>query len=87
MNQLTMAGEDWLSDRDRNRTKKAEAAKKKAALDCARKLEAAAESLNAFMSACRECGDQFERGAGDGRLRLVEDCMEYAMYLQSVFAK
>lgn len=87
MNQLSITGEDWLSDRDRNRTKRAEAAKRKAALDCARKLKAAADSLKAFMWACHECGDPFERGAADGRQILLEDCMEYATYLESVFEK
>lgn len=90
MTQLSMTGEDWLSDRDRKSQARVDAARKRAALTCAAKLTAAAEALSAYLHACRECrdnsGDEL-RGISDGRHRLIADCMEYACYLDSVYEK
>ncbi len=88
--QVAMAGEDWLSDRDRRSQAKAEAARKKAALACAKKLQDAADSLTAYLSACNEChdGSGNERtSAADGRLLLMRDLMEYSYWLESVYSK
>lgn len=84
--QLAMAGEDWLSNNDRKRQARAVAARKKAALDCAKKLEAAADALAAFGLACVDFEDGSRvRGADDGRLILAERCREYSGWLESVY--
>lgn len=88
--QTAMTGDDWLSDRDRKSQARAEAARKKAGLACAAKLEAAAEALSAYLSACRECNDKSGdelRGISDGRHRLISDCMEYSGFLRSRYEK
>ena len=87
MNQQTsMTGNDWLSDRDRKSQARAEAARKKAALACAKKLEAAAEALSDLMRACRDCADaSVVRGADDGRMILQRNILEYAVYLNERF--
>lgn len=86
MTQLTMTGDDWLSNRDRKAQAKAELARKKAALRCAKKLEEAADSLNEFMSACMECRDaSAAQRADDGRILLVRNLMEYSNYLNAVY--
>lgn len=88
--QLAMHGDDWLSDRDKHKQARAEAARKKAALACAKKLEAAAEALTHFMHACNECrdgsGDEM-RGVSDGRYRMIHDLMEYASWLEGKYEK
>lgn len=86
--QVAMAGDDWTSDRDRKAKAKAEAARKKAALACAKKLGAAAESLHELVMACMECNDgSTARRADDGRLLLQRDILEYAGWLESVYGK
>lgn len=88
MAQTAMAGDDWLSDRDRKAQARAEAARKKAALACAKRLEAAADAVSDYLSACRECNDgsdDTQRGLSDGRHRLIADCMEYAGWLESLY--
>lgn len=88
MTQLTMTGDDWLSDRDRKAQARAEAARRKAALDCARKLDAAADALSAYSMACLEVGDaSAPRRADDGRTLLAENCREFAGWLDSVYEK
>ena len=52
--QLTMTGEDWLSDRDRKTQARAEAARRKAALRAAEKLQAAADAVSEFKMAWLE---------------------------------
>lgn len=71
---------------------KAEALRKKTALESARRLEAACNALRANMRACNECGDAsatLERqGKGiDGRTKLVAEMSEYACYLFSVYGE
>lgn len=83
--QLAMIGEDWLSDRDKRTQAKAEARRKKAGLDCAKKLRAAADSLNDYLMACNECRDGSGNeihGAADSRKRLMSDLLEYASYVE-----
>lgn len=88
--QLAMAGDDWLSDNDRKRQARAEAARKKAALRCAKKLDEAAEALREFLHACNECRDgsgDDRHGIADGRNRLIHDCLEYSGYLEGKYDK
>jgi len=88
--QLSMAGDDWTSDRDRKAQARAEAARKKAGQACAKKLEAAADALNAYLSACNECNDvcgNERTSIADGRVRLIADLMEYAGWLEGVYDK
>lgn len=86
--QLSMAGDDWLSDRDRKQQARAEAARKKTAIVCARKLRDAVDALNDFMHASNEVGDGGAvRRADDGRVLMVGSLMEYASFLESVYDK
>ena len=80
MNQQTeMTGDDWTSDRDRK-------ARKKAAIACAKKLEAAADALSAFSMACLECEDgSSPKRADDSRTLLAASCREYSGYLDDVY--
>lgn len=89
MTQLMMTGNDWTSDQDKKSQARAEAARKKAGLACAKKLEAAADALSEFISACNECRDaSSEIGGGvvDGRTRLIRDNMEYSCWLASKYS-
>lgn len=82
--QLTMTGDDWISDRDRARQRKAVAARRAAGLKAAKALEKAAEALNAYLWACRECqdgSDDTAKGIGDGRQILIGDMTEYMGWL------
>ena len=88
--QLAMHGYDWLSERDKKAQAKAEATRKKVALSCAKKLEAAADSLNEFLAACRECRDGSGnelQGQSDGRTLLVGNLMEYSGYLEQKYGQ
>jgi|GEM_PF-2221823 len=84
--QLSMTGVDWLSDRDRKNQARVETVRKKAAIECAKKLEAAADALNVFASACNDCQDESAvRRADDGRVLLVHSLMEYAGWLDGKY--
>lgn len=86
--QVSMTGEDWLSDRDRKAQARAETARKKAALACAKKLEAAADALHELVMACIDCNDGSRcRGDDDGRVVLQRNIREYAGWLESVYGK
>lgn len=88
MQQTTMTGDDWTSDRDKRRTSQRQAARKKAALDCAKKLDAACEALSAFLRACNDCSDgsgDTQRGISDGRQMMIRDLAEYSGYLESKY--
>lgn len=88
--QVSMTGDDWISDRDRKQQARAEAARKKAGLACAKKLEAAADALLDYLRACNECHDgsgNEKMAAGDGRLRMMHDLLEYAGWLDGVHGK
>lgn len=72
MSQLAMTGDDWTSDRDRRAQARAEAARRKAAVECARKLAAAIDALHAFGLACLDVGDGSQvRRADDSRVLLA----------------
>lgn len=86
--QVSMNGEDWLSDRDRKAQARAEAARKKAALACAKKLQAAADALAEFSMACLDCNDASSpRRADDGRALLAANCREFSAWLDGVYGK
>ena len=71
------------------KTIKAIANRKKSALDCAKKLAAAADALNHFIEACNDCEDNSGtelRGISDGRVRLIENLAEYRFYLEDRYA-
>jgi hypothetical protein len=86
--QAEMAGDDWLSDRDRNSQAKAEAARKKAALAASKKLQAAADALSELMAACNDCKDGSSvRREDDGRILLMRNILEYAGWLDNVYSK
>ena len=63
-----------------------EIAVKKTALKLAQALEKACDAMNAFTLACRDAGMPF-KGADDGRVLLLEDMVEFHLYLRSVFDK
>lgn len=88
MTQTALTGDDWTSDRERKARARAEAARRKAALACAAKLEAAAEAVSAYLMACHECNDGSDdrrMSIADGRHKLIADCMEYSTWLESVY--
>ena len=86
MTQLTMTGDDWLSDRDHKRRARAEAARRRTGLACAKALRTASEALSTYMMACLECNDaSTARRADDGRYRLMNDILEYAAWLEGVY--
>jgi hypothetical protein len=86
--QLTMNGEDWLSDRDRKTQARAEAARRKAALKAAEKLHASADAVAEFALACLDCNDgSGPKRADDGRTVLSSSMREYAGWLESVYGK
>lgn len=69
-------------------TPKAAAARKKAALDCIKKLDAAAASLHALLAACNACEDgsgDHQRGIADSRTMLVRDINEYSGWLDRAY--
>ncbi|MBS0501145.1 MAG: hypothetical protein JSR74_12580 [Proteobacteria bacterium] len=59
---------------------------KKTALKLATALDKACDAMNAYTCACRDAGLPF-KGADDGRVLLLEDMVEYHMYLRSVYDK
>lgn len=66
--------------------------RKKAALACAKKLDAAHDALGEFMTACNACQDESAsatlRGKGiDGRDTLRRDLSEYAEHLRICYEK
>ena len=82
--QLTMTGGDWTSDRDRTRQRKAESARRAAGLKAAKALSKAAEAMQTFLEACRECrdgSDDEKMGASDGRRILIDNMTEYMAWL------
>ncbi len=81
-----MVGGDWLSERDRKSAAKLDAARTKAGRDLVKRLDAAADALNIYMAACNDIGDESRvKHAADGRLRLLEDMLEYARWLDGFY--
>lgn len=88
MTQLTMTGDDWTSDRDRKAQARAEAARRKAALKCAKELFSAVDALHAYSMACIDVGDSSViRGADDSRVLLARSMREFATWLEQVYGE
>lgn len=69
-------------------TPKQQAARKKAGLACAKKLDAAIAGLRDYLNACNACNDASGyRGADDGRQILISNLAEYSAYLESHHGK
>lgn len=85
--QLSMTGDDWLSERDKKQQARADAAHRKACLAAAGKLEAAAQAVRDMLMAYLDCGHPDTMGAGDGRRRIATDMDELAAWLRSVYEK
>jgi acetyl-CoA carboxylase alpha subunit len=82
MTQISMTGEDWLSDRERSRRKAADAKLAKAEKRAAAALTAAADALDDWIRAyCNVHDDRM--GAADGRRRLSADCRELAGHIEA----
>lgn len=76
---------------ERRPAPKAEAMRKKTALEAARRLEAACNAMRAYMRACNECNDasaSFEsQGKGiDGRTKLIADMAEFSSYIGGLYS-
>jgi hypothetical protein len=84
MQQLKIAGEDWLSDRERKAMARATAKKKTAGIAYAKALRRASEAGRAFKEASAACGHDVSR-ADDTRNTLRESMAEYANWLENVF--
>lgn len=88
MTQLQMTGDDWLSDGDKKRQARAEAARKKTAIACATALDKACGALSAYMMACLDCNDASSpRRDDDGRRLLMQSMREYANWLEGAYEK
>ena len=86
MTQLSMTGADWLSARDVKARARAEAARRRTGLACAKALRNASEALSTYVMACLECDDgSTARRADDGRHLLMNDILEYAAWLEGVY--
>lgn len=86
MNQISMTGDDWLSDGDKKRQARAETARKKTGLACTKALDKACEALSAYMTACLNCNDASSpQRADDGRYLLMRHMQEYARWLEGVY--
>ena len=84
MDQITMTGDDWTSDRDRKAQARAVAERKKAAQVLEAQLDKSVDAMQKFINACYQCGDEKVLYADDGRQLLREQMQEYATYLSSV---
>jgi len=88
MTQLSMTGDDWFSDGDKKRQARAEAARKKAAIACAKALEKAADAMRDYCHACMACEDASSpKRDDDGRYLLMRSMLEYSGWLEEVYEK
>lgn len=90
MSQLSITGDDWLSESEKKRAKKAIAVRKKKAILLARKLESASDAMNEYLGACRDCqdGTTVKDGNGvDGRVQLIRQMTEFASYLDMLYGE
>ena len=86
--QLTMSGDDWLSDRDIKTIKRLQAARQRAAQKAAASLQRAADDLAAFSMACLECNDDSSpRREDDCRTLMQRNMREYAGWLEEAYAR
>lgn len=65
---------------------KKDAAVAKTALKLSKTLFQACDAMNAYTRACRDAGLPF-KGLDDGRVLLLETMVEFASYLDDVYAK
>lgn len=83
MQQTTMTGDDWLSDRDRKGVAKAQQRKRKAGATAAKKCRDAADAIQAFIHACGEANDgSGVKRSDDQRLLFVRDLRDYVAFLE-----
>ena len=61
MQQLSITGDDWKSDRAKAAEARASRKRDEAGRACAKALNAASKALGAYLQACRDCND----GSGD----------------------
>lgn len=85
--QLTMTGDDWLSDRDRKRQAAAERHLVNVSRECAARMRTTAEVLRRQYRAYIDAGNPDKQGDADGRLRLASDLDELAGFFESVYDK
>lgn len=85
--QLAMVGDDWTSDQDKRRQARAEAAVRKASLNAAKHMRAAADALNGQLLAALAAGHPDKMGQADQRRRLMSDLLELAAYFESVYGE
>lgn len=83
--QLAMTGDDWTSEQDKRRQARAEAALRKASLNAAKHMRAAAGALNEHLLAALDAGHPDRMGQADGRRRLIGDLLELAGHFESVY--
>jgi hypothetical protein len=83
--QTRMTGDDWLSDQDKRRQSRADAALKRASVKAAADMRRAAESVRAQFRAYMEAGHPNTQGLGDGRLTMASDLDELAAFFESVY--
>lgn len=87
--QLDLPGaafEKPLTERQKATDAKAKAQVRRAALNAAKKLDAAAEAMSDYMFACLEAGMPF-RGADDARRLLERQLRDFAGFLENKYAK
>ena len=83
--QIAITGDDWTSERDKNRQRRADAALKKASLAAARDMRKAAESLRAQYRSYIDAGHEDKMGRADGRLTQASELDELAGFFESVY--
>lgn len=82
-----MQGDDWTSEQDKRRQARAEAAVRKASLNAAKHMRAAADALNGQLLAGLDAGHPDRMGAADGRRRLMHDLLELSAHFESVYSE
>lgn len=83
MQQTTMTGDDWLSDRDRKAATKSQQRKRKAGTVAAKKCREAADAIQAYMHACGEANDgSGVKRSDDQRMLFVRDLRDYVAFLE-----
>lgn len=85
--QPTLAGHDWRTEGDKRRQAAAEARRKKIALQCAARLDAAIDAISEHIMSCIECDDGTydPTNTADGRDRLKDDMRDLAHFLRSKY--
>ena len=87
MQQTSMTGDDWLSDKDRKRQTAAQRHLVNVSRECASRMRTTAESLRKQYRAYIDAGHPDRQGDADGRLRLAADLDELAAFFEGVYEK